>query len=105
MTAVLRRPSRTEKLALVPQRAPRVPQPPSRRWRRCTVTIETPTPARSRPMPIIQRRSRPVNGSVPDLAVSLEGEVLELGLVLGVVFVSVVGDVPLFSFSAVVGVV
>jgi hypothetical protein len=56
-------------------------------------------------MPIIQRRSRPVNGSVAALAVSLDGEVLELGVVVGVVFVSVVGDVPLFSFSVVVGVV
>ena len=40
-------------------------------------------------MPIVQRRSKPVNGSV--LAFSLEGDVLLLGLVL------VVGAVSFFS--------
>src|SRR3954453_15348446 len=35
-----------------------------RRLRRCAVTSEKPMPVKSRPTPIVQRRSKPVNGSV-----------------------------------------
>jgi hypothetical protein len=77
-------------------------------------------------MPIIHRRSKPVKGSVAALAVSLEGEVLEVAgvlvllvvgvvslpvsfdgdvLALGVVGVLVVGVVPVLGVVGVVGVV
>ena len=65
-------------------------------------------------MPIVHRRSKPVNGSVLAFAVSVDGEVLVVGVVVGVVLVvvgagsfaasffsgvlvSLEGEVPLFS--------
>jgi hypothetical protein len=72
--------------------------------------IEPPAPRRSRPAPTVQRRSRPVNGSV--LAVAFAGLVPVAGALLefagatvldGVVevpvgvFVDLDGDVPLFG--------
>jgi hypothetical protein len=49
------------------------------RWRRCTMTIDTPPRISSRPTPISQRRSKPVNGSV--VAFSLAGAVVLVGAV------------------------
>ena len=84
-------------------------RPVSRRWRRCTVTIEKPIASRSTPAPIVQRRSKPVNGSVEALAVV--GDVVDLlGTVLvvagAVVFSGVLlsfdGDVPVVGVGVVV---
>jgi hypothetical protein len=69
-----------------------VQRPVLRRWRRCTATIENPAPIRTRPMAIVQRRSKPVNGSV-----------LAFVPVVGVVLVlagAVSFAAALFSFAA-----
>jgi hypothetical protein len=86
-----------------------VQRPVLRRWRRCTVTIEKPTPIRSRPKPTVQRRSKPVNGS--DFALLVVGLVLVVGVVLfvagSVVFVGVLlsfdGEVPVLGVEVVGG--
>ena len=89
-----------------------------RAWRRCAVTIEKPIASRSTPAPTVQRRSKPVNGSVEAFAVgslvvvgvvdvgsldassgavvfvgvlsAFSGEVPDVGVVAGVVAVGVV---------------
>lgn len=82
-----------------------------RRWRRCIATIAKPAPIRTMPKPMLQRRSKPVNGSVPLFSVSVvlvgvelvfEGEV---SLVLVGVEVSFSGEVPVLGVVGVVGVV
>jgi hypothetical protein len=80
-----------------------------RRWRRWTITIERPIASRSTPAPIVQRRSKPVNGSVD--AFFAVGSPLALGSVEdvsgAVVFVGVLlsfdGEVPVVGVG--VGVV
>jgi hypothetical protein len=88
-------------------------RPLSRRWRRCTATIEKPATSNSRPKPMSHRRSKPVNGSVLDFGVvlvfeaagslagvvvfgssdSFDGNVPVLGVVVGVV-AGLVSDFP-----------
>jgi hypothetical protein len=75
------------------------------------VTIEKPMPMRTRPIPTVQRRSRPVNGSVFAVVVGLVLVVGALLVVAGAVVVvgvllSFEGDVPVVGVGVVlVGVV
>jgi hypothetical protein len=75
---------------------PQRPLPLPRRPRRPIITIDEPIAISSRPMPTVQRRSRPVNGSVPAAAFSALGpEPLDpLDVVLVGSLLSFDGEVP-----------
>jgi hypothetical protein len=86
-------------------------RPLVRRWRRCIVTIEKPVASSTMPAAIVQRRSKPVNGS--DVAFCV---VVGAGVVVGSSFfvsgavsffgveVSFDGEVPLVGVGVVAGV-
>jgi hypothetical protein len=76
----------------------------SRRCLRCITMIEPPAHTKNSPPPTVQRRSRPVNGSL----LAFAGDVVVVGALLAVagstvldgvvgVFVDFDGDVPLFG--------
>jgi hypothetical protein len=73
--------------------------------------IEPPVPSRSRPAPTVQRRSKPVKGSVDASAgcvlvagvLSVVGATSFAGVVVVGVFVDFDGDVPLFGLVVGVG--
>jgi hypothetical protein len=85
-------------------------RPVSRRWRRCATTSEKPIAIKSTPPPTVQRRSKPVKGSVDAFfAVGSVDVVGSLFVVSGaVVFVGVLlsfdGEVPVVGVGVGVGV-